>query len=254
MSNIFTVKYTLQKKNAITQSLFAVGGVLFVGIVLFSLFAFVGQANTAFADCSNDCFYPLQGTCYADPSQANVGDIVTWYAGGTGGNGSYSYSWNGTDGLSGSSFITSKAYSSVGLKQGNITITSGNQSVTIFCSNAVTVSQPLLNVSCSANPTNINVGQSSNWTASVSGGNGSYSYSWSGSVSGSSQVVSQSYATSGTKFGIVTVTSGNQAVVRSCSNIVDVQDPLQTLSGSCTASPSLAQTGDTVTWTANPSG
>ncbi len=171
---------------------------------------------------------PLSTTCSVSPATANTGQSVTWTAVPSGGTGSYTYSWSGTDSLSGSAISVAKTYSTTGTKTGAVTVTSGTQTVSnIPCSNPVVVSNPPLSATCSVSPTTANTGQSFTLTASPSGGTGSYTYSWSGtdSLSGSAISVAKTYSTTGTKTGAVLVTSGASSVNPSCSNSVTVSLP-----------------------------
>ena len=79
--------------------------------------------------------------------------------------------------------------------------------------------QPPLSVSCTFSPTTVNIGQTVTWSASASGGTGSYQYAWSGTdgLSGSAQSVQKSYSTAGTKTGSVQVSSGSQNQSASCT-------------------------------------
>lgn len=85
----------------------------------------------------------LTASCSASPTSALAGDAVTWTAYPEGGTGSYSYSWSGTDGLSGDTKFITPAYTSAGTKSASVTVTSGVQSVTALCTNSVVVSLPL---------------------------------------------------------------------------------------------------------------
>lgn len=75
---------------------------------------------------------PLSGSCSGSPSNPLVGTQVTWSAGASGGNGSYSYSWSGA--ASGSGQSVTATYSTTGIKTANVTISSGSQSITKSCS------------------------------------------------------------------------------------------------------------------------
>ncbi len=57
------------------------------------------------------------------PNPSEVGKPVTWSALVSGGNPPYSYSWGGTDGLSGGSLSIQKIYLTVGVKTGTVTVT-----------------------------------------------------------------------------------------------------------------------------------
>ncbi|HEY0010610.1 MAG TPA: CARDB domain-containing protein [Candidatus Paceibacterota bacterium] len=169
----------------------------------------------------------MTGSCSVSPTSITTGGSATWGASASGGNGSYTYSWNGTDSLSGSASSVSKSYATVGTKTGSVTITSGSQSTTVNCSNSLTVTTPPpapITGSCSVSPTSITAGGSATWSSSVSGGTGSYAYAWTGtdSLTGSASSVTKSYSATGTKTASVTVTSGSQSAVINCSNNLDV--------------------------------
>ena len=198
----------------------------------------------------------LNGSCSATPNTVQTGNTVTWSATASGGNGSYTYSWTGTDSLTGAQNSISKLYSIAGVKTATVTVTSGSQTVVKNCSATVTAPViPTLSASCSVNPTSVNIGGYLNWGATASGGNGSYTYSWTGTdgLYSNSSAVAKLYSSAGIKTGTVIVTSGDQTVTRVCSGAVNVPVD-QTLDGSCFVNPSSAQTGNTVTWGATASG
>lgn len=198
----------------------------------------------------------LVASCSANPDSANVGNPISWSATASGGTGSYTYSWTGTDGLSGNSSYISKSYSSPGSKLGTVTITSGSRTAVRNCSVNITAPQDqTLVASCSVNPSSTNIGGSLNWSVTASGGTGSYVYSWSGtdSLYGNSSYISKSYYTAGTKTGTVTVNSGNQTVSRTCSGVI-VQDVSDDLVITCSVSDSRVDVDEDVTWRSYPTG
>ena len=67
----------------------------------------------------------LTGTCSVNPSSVSVGGYLNWSISAVGGNGSYTYYWTGTDGLSANSPSISKAYVTCGTKSGIVTMPSG---------------------------------------------------------------------------------------------------------------------------------
>jgi hypothetical protein len=84
----------------------------------------------------------LSVSCSASQTSLTVGQSAIWTAQVSGGTGSYSYSWSGTDGLSGNTQKVTKSYSSAGTKSATVNIVSGDQSVNRSCSNSVAVSKP----------------------------------------------------------------------------------------------------------------
>ena len=68
------------------------------------------QANTYYAYNTPQYYYQnLNVTCYPSNSSIYQNGAITWYASVSGGNGSYSYTWSGTDGLAGSGSGSSAA-------------------------------------------------------------------------------------------------------------------------------------------------
>jgi hypothetical protein len=192
-------------------------------------------------------------SCVGSPNPAKTGQSVTWTANPSGGSSSYSYSWSGTDGLSGNTKSVNKTYATAGSKSATVTVTSGNQTKTANCNIFVEQPQdPLLSGACTVSPTAAKIGDTVTWSASASGGNGTYTYSWSGDVTGSSRTVSKSFTNTGTKSGTVTITSGNQTINRTC-NVEITETPIN-LFASCVASASIINAGEYVTFIANAQG
>jgi hypothetical protein len=80
----------------------------------------------------------IGGSCSASPAIASPGTPVTWTATPSGGDGSYTYSWSGGDGLSGTNSQVQHTYNTAGNYNGQVTIsdTDGNQA-TINCETLV---------------------------------------------------------------------------------------------------------------------
>jgi len=79
-------------------------------------------------------YQTLGVTCYGNPSSTNTGDRVSWYATAFGGNGSYDYTWTGTDGLNSSSQNPRKIYNYNGEKDAMVTVESNGFYVSHTCS------------------------------------------------------------------------------------------------------------------------
>lgn len=197
---------------------------------------------------------PLYVQCYPQPLTANVGDSATWVSNVSGGVGSYSYSWSGTDGLTGAGPSISKVYYTSGSKSATMTVSSGSQTKSVSCSGSVTVygnsyndyppvyQPPVyvpptyypptyyspLQVSCTPNVTYTNTGSTVTWSANVYGGNtnGYYgiTYSWSGTdgLYGYGQSISTTYNTPGYKTASVTVNANGQTASQICGSSVNV--------------------------------
>ena len=204
--------------------------------------------------------YPsLSASCYAQNASVQTGTSVEWIASASGGNGSYAYSWSGTDSFYSNSSYNAYAYMTyynTGYKTAMVTVYSNGQSVTVNCSNSVNVygsyavyqqptyySQPVtyynqptiaynqssnagLDIGCYADPTTATPDQLVTWTAEVTGGVAPYSYSWTGSdgLSGTGSSVTKYYSTGGDKSALVSVTSANGLTgTRACSNSLAVR-------------------------------
>ena len=161
----------------------------------------------------------FDGVCAVTPSTGGVGSSFAWSASATGGTGSYTFSWSGTEGLSGTSASVNKSYASGGTKTGSVVITSGSQSVTKDCSVVVTVTETAFDGVCSVSPSSAFIGDAITWNASATGGTGTYTYSWSGdgNLSGTAANVSNTYSSAGTKLGTVEMTSGTNTTTKTCS-------------------------------------
>jgi len=90
--------------------------------------------------------YPqLSVSCSANTNYTTVGQQVAWSAYVSGGNGNYSYTWSGSDNLSGYGQSIALAYNYPGSKSASVTVYSGdNQRVTQYCVNNVTVAIPVV--------------------------------------------------------------------------------------------------------------
>lgn len=96
-----------------------------------------GQDQTPALECTANVLkqttpniQDIGGTC-----QPQIfGMEVTWNALASGVDQNAStFSWNGTDGLVGTTTVVRKTYNSFGVKTGNVTITQGNQSIVLSC-------------------------------------------------------------------------------------------------------------------------
>jgi len=79
-----------------------------------------------------------------------------------------------------------------------------------------------INANCYANPQTVYPGSAVNWYVTASGGNGYFSYNWSGTdgLYSTSNTVTHTYYTPGSKVANVAVTSNGQTVTVQCSAMV----------------------------------
>ena len=118
----------------------------------------------------------------------------------------------------------------------------------------VAVTQPLSIYSCSSSPANsARVGTNVTWTASSTGGLPPYTYTWNDGTTDTNHSSStvRNYTIVGTKsMGLMVTDSGGQTVSRTCP----LFNVISGISASCSPSPSNANTGNNVTWTATSTG
>mgnify|MGYP001613195412 CR=1 FL=1 len=89
----------------------------------------------------------LSVTCSVNRTSQTVNQPVVWEANASGGSGTYTYAWSGTDSLSGGASGTNsttdsvtKSYSLSGVKTGGIRVVSGAQDTGVVpCSNSITI-------------------------------------------------------------------------------------------------------------------
>jgi len=81
----------------------------------------------------------LVAACFANRTTASIGTPITWAVEVTGGAGQYTYSWSGSDGLTGSGASATQTYDSTGLKDATVLISSGGQTVSQACGDSVSI-------------------------------------------------------------------------------------------------------------------
>jgi hypothetical protein len=75
----------------------------------------------------------LDAYCVASPSNGEVGEKIKWTVYPDGGNGRYTYDWDGDDNLSGDDKSISKTYNSAGNKEAEVRVKSDGDSVIARC-------------------------------------------------------------------------------------------------------------------------
>lgn len=199
---------------------------------------------------------PLVVSCNATASYAPVGSGVTWVANVSGGNGAYTYSWNGTDGLYGSQSTAYIYYNNPGIKTATLYVTSYGQQRAVQCSNSVTVGGPTnvvynniyqippttvyntpvyqtpvatnqgIQIACFADTVSTKVGVPVTWAVEATGAGENFTYAWTGSdgLSGNQSSVITTYTSTGLKSAVVTATSASgRSQSKACGNTVTVK-------------------------------
>ena len=163
----------------------------------------------------------FEASCASNPSSVSLNVAVTYTATASGGTGIYTYLWTGDGSLSGTAQSVAKAYTSTGTKSAQVVVTSGTETRVATCSVVVTnpPQQTPLAAQCSVNPASIRVNESATFSATASGGDGTYTHDWTGAdgLSGAMQDVTKTYTSAGSKNGLVTVISGSETVTVSCA-------------------------------------
>lgn len=111
-------------------------------------------------------------SCSGAPSTAYTGQPVTWSSSVSGGSGSYTYSWSGTDGLSGTSASVQKTYSTEGAKQAMVAVTDtiSGETASGSCNAGVGVNIQACTATLTANPMTVSDGQNTTLSWNVPGG------------------------------------------------------------------------------------
>lgn len=136
------------------------------------------NTNTGTIGCSGTCsaskpaapsesLCAPTASCTVSPSSGYEDHTTfTYTASATGGAGSYTYNWSGTDGLSGNTKVVTKVYSTTGTKTASVLVTSNGKTDSATCTpSSVTVNS--CTPSLSASPTTISEGQTTTLTWSV---------------------------------------------------------------------------------------
>ncbi len=191
---------------------------------------------------TNNYYTTLTLSCNISSTYANTGGYVTWNAYPAGGNGTYTYSWSGTDGLYGSSQSVYYTYPNPGQKTATVTVYSNGQSMTQVCGtvnvggnyvnntytnyNNYNSNNNGLDVACFSDPTSVKVNQPATWRAEVTGGAAPYTYSWTGTngLTGIDSSVIKYYEMAGEKSAVVTIRSADgKTATRACSTNLTVR-------------------------------
>jgi len=218
----------LMKNRILPLSIIALSLFLFATFFIFNkeISNFINQSSdSSLSSVGSTGTNVLTAHCNTGPQIFPLNTQVVYTPWGvTGGNGVYTYSWQGSDGLSGTSTWggIGKTYSTVGTKSATVTITSAGQITTATC--GVQVVAPLT-AHCNTGPQTFPLNTQVVYTPwGVTGGNGTYAYSWTGTdgLSGISTWggIGKTYSTAGPKTASVTVTSAGLSTTTTCGVLV----------------------------------
>ena len=148
------------------------------GLVTFYGAFCVTKSNTKLSTLAvnENAAVPLGVVASANPGTINLGGSSNLSATATGGTGSYTYSWTSVP----AGFTSAQQNPVVSpTVTTTYTVVASDGSGSASANTTVTVNIPApLNVVASATPSTINVGQTSQLNAAVSGGTGTYTYAW----------------------------------------------------------------------------
>ena len=183
----------------------------------------------------------------------DIGNSVTFTASESGGTGTISYAWTVNGASEGSGATLDYSFGSAGSYTVEVTVTDSDGHTASYTLTETVYSDPSVSISSSQNPTDI--GNSVTFTASPSGGSGSYTYQWyvnSNAISGAtSSTYATSFGSSGTDSVYVVIKDGvgNPATSSTLDETVNT-DP----SIGIASSQNPTDAGNSVTFTASPSG
>ncbi len=183
-------------------------------------------------------FGSFGASCYATPERVAPGESVTWLAIVSGTTASTTYTWDGSDGLTGNRPLISKIYTTNGIKPAILTVTNGNAQIVAACVNAVTVGAKTPSVAtvtkttsstqnlglqgiCVPSSSDANTKEEIVWQVAVVGGNGSYQFLWNGDegLGGNASTTRKIYETVGSKKATVAINSGEKNITLTCKPI-----------------------------------
>ncbi len=192
-------------------------------------------------------------TVSSSQNPTDVGNSVTFTAASSGGTGTISYSWTINGASEGSGSTLNYSFSSSGSYSISVTVTDSDGHTASYTLTETVYSDPAVTISSSQNPTD--VGNSVTFTASPSGGSGSYTYQWyenDAAISGATaSTYTTSFSSSGTEdfYVVIHDSVGNSAQSGTLDETVNT-DP----SVSISSSQNPTDVGNSVTFTASATG
>lgn len=186
-----------------------------------------------------------------------TGQSVNFNAYTSGGSGGYTYTWyqDGAIVQEGTLSSYSATFSTSGTYSVYVYVSDSDGNHAQSSTDSIKVENPQLSVSIQPGSETISAGNSVTFTSSISGGSGTYSYTWNidGSPVGSSSQLTHTFSSQGTYSISLTVedSTGSSAMSTVSTITVGSSTPLSvTVSSSATS----IYSGNSLTFTANPSG
>jgi PKD repeat protein len=189
------------------------------------------------------------------PVSSDVGQLVSFTCGATGGIPPFTYSWTFGDGSGATGQNVSHTFNSPGTMNIQCTVIDNLQTSSQNATSIMVLSDPSISLQ-TANPTSVDIGQTVTFTAQATGGSGGYAYLWTGLPTGCSSsniptIACQPSAT-GTFPVTANITDSNGFSITSSTLSVSVSPDLSLTS--FTASPDKLDIGQTITFAASASG
>jgi PKD repeat protein len=190
----------------------------------------------------------------ATPSQAVVGETISFSAAAAGGTGVLSYSWTFGDGGSGSGAGSTYVYATAGNFTATVTATDStgsHKSATV----AVTVNPALaFTPAISVTPNQAVVGETISFSAAAAGGTGVLSYSWTFGDGGSGSGADSTYVYAAAGNFTATVTATDSTGGHKSATVAVTVNPALAFTTAPSATPSQAGVGETISFSAAATG
>jgi len=201
---------------------------------------------------------PLSVNLTISPNPTFVGQSTTFTATASGGTGGYSYSWSGLPtGCSAGNVSSFTCPNPTKAGTYDVTVTVTDSSSNTANASVSLIVNPFTATAPSINPNPTTLGQSTNFSTSVSGGASPYKFTWNGLPGGCSSVNSASFSCSPTASGTFNI---SVTVEDNFGNLTNSPTTTLTVNGAAlsaappTISPNPTTVGTSTSFTANPSG
>ena len=193
-------------------------------------------------------------------SSIRAGESVVFTANAAGGKGAYTYKWTGA--ATGTTKSITKKFNAEGAYYAKVKVTDAKGNTATANCGTVQVTKEVIqynpiNVICTVSDRYLQEGDTAVFTASATGGKGTYTYAWSGDVSGTGRSITKQFNSEGTYYATVRVTdSDGRSDTANCASVyvereIETFDPIDVI---CTVSDEYLEEGDSATFTARAEG